>query len=186
MNAKPAAFLDRDGVINEFVLEAIRDPDQFRYYDFTAEALTRLGRLGLPVVVVTNQSAIGRGWTTEEIVQQIHQRLLKDMNSWGVQVLAIKHCPHHPEDGCRCRKPDTGMLEEAAEEFEIDLSSSVMVGDSVVDMQAADKLEMTKVRVKTGRGESPLPDGLQIDAHVADLSEAVDWMESWSSTSPSP
>ena len=77
------------------------------------------------------------------------------------------------------------MMEEAAEEFEIDLTSSVMVGDSVVDMQAADKLGMTKIRVKTGRGESPLPDGLQIDAHVTDLSEAVDWMESWSSTSPS-
>lgn len=185
MTGKRAAFLDRDGVINEFVLEAIRDPDQFRYYDFTAEALTRLGKLGLPVVVVTNQSAIGRGWTSECTVQQIHQRLITDMNSWGVQVLAVKHCPHHPEDGCRCRKPDTGMLEDAAEEFEIDLASSVMVGDSVVDMQAADKLDLFKVRVKTGRGESPLPPGLQIDAHVAHLLEAVEWMESWISKNPS-
>lgn len=185
MTGKRAAFLDRDGVINEFVLEAIRDPDQFRYYDFTAEALTRLGKLGLPVVVVTNQSAIGRGWTSESTVQQIHQRLITDMNSWGVQVLAVKHCPHHPEDGCRCRKPDTGMLEDAAEEFEIDLASSVMVGDSVVDMQAADKLDLFKVRVKTGRGESPLPPGLQIDAHVAHLLEAVEWMESWISKNPS-
>ena len=185
MSGIPAAFLDRDGVINEFVLEAIRDPDQFRYYDFTPEALRRLGRLGLPVVVVTNQSAIGRGWTTEAIVEQIHQRLCADMKSWGVQILSVKHCPHPPDDGCRCRKPDTGMLEEAAEEFEIDLNASVMVGDSVVDMQAADKLGLKKVRVKTGRGESPLPVGLQIDAHVTDLSEAVDWMESWLSKNPS-
>ena len=185
MKEQRAIFLDRDGVINEFVLEAIRDPEEFRYYEFTATALRRLGKLGCPVVVVTNQSAIGRGWTTESIVGQIHQRLMADLNTWGVEVLAIKHCPHHPDDGCRCRKPDSGMLEEASREFGIDLASSIMVGDSVVDMQAADKLGMTKIRVKTGRGESPLPDGLQIDAHVTDLSEAVDWMESWSSTSPS-
>ncbi|MAJ27862.1 hypothetical protein CBD41_00485 [bacterium TMED181] len=184
MKEQRAIFLDRDGVINEFVLEAIRDPEEFRYYEFTATALRRLGKLGCPVVVVTNQSAIGRGWTTESIVGQIHQRLMADLNTWGVEVLAIKHCPHHPDDGCRCRKPDSGMLEEASREFGIDLASSIMVGDSVVDMQVADKLKMKRIRVKTGRGESPLPADLEIDAHVKDLSEAVDWIASWLKENP--
>jgi len=172
-------FLDRDGVINEFVFEAIRDPEQFRYYEFTPTAMSRLGRLGCPVVVVTNQSAVGRGWTTESVVHQIHDKLMEDMRAWGVDILSVKHCPHHPEEGCRCRKPDTGMFEDAANEHGINLRSAVMVGDSVVDMQAADRLGLKKIRVKTGRGESPLPAGLEIDAHVGNLSNAVDWIESW-------
>ncbi|OUU22825.1 MAG: hypothetical protein CBC13_06945 [Planctomycetia bacterium TMED53] len=179
MSSEGVVFLDRDGVINEFVLEAIRDPEQFRYYDFTANAMTKLGQLGCPVVVVTNQSAIGRGWTTESIVLQIHKKMVEDMRGWGVNVLAVNHCPHHPDDGCRCRKPDTGMFEAAAKEHQIDLVSAVMVGDSIVDMQAADTLGMKKIRVKTGRGESPLPSGLEVDAHLRNLSAAVDWIESW-------
>ncbi|NCF99415.1 MAG: HAD-IIIA family hydrolase [Planctomycetia bacterium] len=179
MSSSEAVFLDRDGVINEFVLEAVRDPDQFLYYDFTSEAMARLGRLNLPVIVVTNQSAIGRGWTTHEVVNRIHENLIQNCKEWGLEISSVRYCPHHPTDGCDCRKPGIGMFKDAAVEHGIDLSESVMVGDSIVDMQAAATLGLKRLRVKTGRGLSPLPAGLEIDGHVDNLLEAVEWIESW-------
>ncbi len=176
MKGQRGLFLDRDGVINHYVLEAVRSVDQFHYYDDTPEAMGLLGQLGWPIVVVTNQSAIGRGWTEASEVEAIHHKLCRDAVSWGANISSVEYCPHQPDEGCRCRKPQGGMFERAAAEHGIDLDRSVMVGDSPCDIEAAQRLGMVRIRVRTGRGEAPLPEGLEVDAEVADLREAAHWI----------
>ncbi|MGE4618391.1 MAG: HAD family hydrolase [Planctomycetota bacterium] len=179
MSGVPGLFLDRDGVINHFLVDSIRTAEQFEYYDFTAAAMRRLGKLGYPIVVVTNQSAIGRGWTTQQQVDAIHQQLMLDCESWGAPLSSVEYCPHLPDAGCRCRKPGPGMFERAARAHRIDLDRSVMIGDSPCDIEAAQLLGLARVRVRTGRGEAPLPEPLQVDGYVDDLAGAAAWIEEW-------
>lgn len=176
MSGQPGLFLDRDGVINQFRVESVLSLDQFSYYPFTAEAMKCLGQLGWPIVVVTNQSAIGRGWTDQARVEQIHQQLCQDSLSWGAPIASVEYCPHLPDAGCRCRKPGTEMFERAALSHDIDLGRSVMIGDSPCDIEAANSLGMIGVRVATGRGLAPLDPALEVAAEVADLREACDWI----------
>ncbi|NRA76475.1 MAG: HAD family hydrolase [Planctomycetes bacterium] len=179
MSGVPGLFLDRDGVLNHFRQESVLSTEHFQYYDFTAQAMQRLGRLGFPIVVVTNQSAIDRGWTTEDVVQSIHQRLVEDCRNWGAPLASVEHCPHLPDADCDCRKPATGMFLRAAQQHGIDLERSVMVGDSCCDIEAAQSLGMTRVRVRTGRGEAPLAEGIEADAVLDNLQEAAAWIEEW-------
>ncbi len=179
MSGVPGLFLDRDGVLNHFRQESVLSSEQFRYYDFTPAAMERLGRLGHPIVVVTNQSAIDRGWITEQAVQSIHRQLVADCSCWGAPIASVEHCPHLPDAGCNCRKPASGMFLRAAEQHGIDLDRSVMVGDSPCDIEAAQSLGMTRIRVRTGRGEAPLADGIEADAVLEDLQEAAAWIEEW-------
>ncbi|MEE2882908.1 MAG: HAD family hydrolase [Planctomycetota bacterium] len=179
MSGVPGLFLDRDGVLNHFLIDSVRTIEQFQYYEFTAEAMERLGCLGYPIVVVTNQSAIGRGWTSEEQVQSIHQQLIEDCSDWGASIASVEYCPHLPDAGCECRKPGPGMFLRAARDHGIDLDRSVMVGDSSCDIEAAQRLGMARVRVRTGRGDPPLTEGLEADAWVENLNEAAVWIEEW-------
>jgi histidinol-phosphate phosphatase family protein len=177
LSGQPGLFLDRDGVINHYLVDSVRSLDQFSYYPFTAEAMQALGKLGWPMVVVTNQSAIGRGWTQQAQVEQIHQQLCQDALSWGATIRSVEYCPHLPDAGCDCRKPGTQMFERAARAHEIDLARSVMVGDSPCDMEAAEQLGMTRILVETGRGETPQSASLEVDARVVDLEAAARWIE---------
>lgn len=179
LSGAPGIFLDRDGVLNRFILESVRSTEEFEYYEFTAEAMRRLGDLECPIVVVTNQSAIGRGWTTEDQVQLIHHKLMVDCAEWGASISSVEYCPHLPDAGCDCRKPGSGMFLRAAKKHDIDINRSLMVGDSPCDIEAAQRLGMTSVRVCTGRGENPLPDGVEPDALVENLKEASVWIEKW-------
>jgi histidinol-phosphate phosphatase family protein len=177
LSGQPGLFLDRDGVINQYVFESVRSADQFRYYDGTPKAMRLLGQLNCPIVVVTNQSAIGRGWTEASQVDEIHHRLCQDALSWGATIRSVEYCPHLPDAGCDCRKPGTQMFERAARAHEIDLARSVMVGDSPCDMEAAERLGMTRILVETGRGETPQSASLEVDARVVDLEAAARWIE---------
>ncbi len=150
--SRVGVFLDRDGVINVYNSNYIRSLDDFIYYDHTAEAFRQLGQLGLPVVVVTNQSGIARGYQPESEVIETHRRLVEDARGWGVEIASVEYCPHGPDEGCRCRKPGPLMFERGAERAGIELSGSFMVGDSPSDMKAGRALEMTTIRVETGRG----------------------------------
>ncbi|MDE0959690.1 MAG: HAD family hydrolase [Planctomycetota bacterium] len=177
MSGQPGLFLDRDGVINHYIVESVRSPEQFSYYDGTPDAMKLLGQLDCPIVVVTNQSAIGRGWTDPGQVDEIHHRLCQDALSWGATISSVEYCPHLPDEGCACRKPGTQMFERAARTHGIDLASSVMVGDSPCDMEAAERLDMTRILVATGRGESASCASLEVDARVVDLEEAARWIQ---------
>lgn len=150
-----AVFLDRDGVINHYRSNYVRSKRDFIYYDFTRDAFRILGRLGLPLVVVTNQSGIARGYQSADEVAELHRRLSMDAARWGAPIAAIQHCPHLPSAGCACRKPNSELFERAALALGLDFEGSYMVGDSPGDMQAGRRLSMVTVRVETGRGGEP-------------------------------
>jgi len=152
----PAVFLDRDGVINENRPDYVKSWAEMRILPGALDALRALARLDWPIVVISNQSAIGRGLTTREAVDNIHARLSQEVVAAGGRIDAFYYCPHRPGEGCDCRKPATGLLLRAAQELKIDLSRSYMVGDAVEDVQAALAAGCKPILVRTGRGQAAL------------------------------
>ncbi len=150
---RPAVFLDRDGVLLDLV-PYLRDPDEVRLAPGAGTALRRLRAAGLPFVVVTNQSAVARGMLDRAGLFRVHLRLLRLLEAEGVRPLGIEFCPHHPEHGevCDCRKPSPGMLQRAAHRFNLDLSRSVMIGDSGSDLEAGRRAGCRTILVRTGYG----------------------------------
>jgi D-glycero-D-manno-heptose 1,7-bisphosphate phosphatase len=140
---RPAAFLDRDGVLNVDHGYTFR-PDQLEWIADAPEAVGLLNRAGYWVIVVTNQSGIARGYYDEAAVNLFHAYMQDELRAQGAHIDAFYYCPHHPEGTvaefavrCRCRKPQPGMLEQAAREWPIDLGGSFLVGDKDDDMAAA-------------------------------------------------
>ena len=168
-----AIFLDRDGVINKNREDYVRSLEDFEYYSFTGEAIEALGKIGLPLVVVTNQSAIARQLTTEKEVLKIHKKLRTDAEGWGAPILAIEYCPHHPSDLCHCRKPGTSLFEKVAREHDLQFTGSYLVGDAPSDIEAGQRLSMITIRVATGRGSEESDDMPQPDWQVPDLLAAA-------------
>jgi D-glycero-D-manno-heptose 1,7-bisphosphate phosphatase len=179
-----AAFLDRDGVLVEIlrdpelgILYTAFHPDQLRIPRNVEPSLRRLRDLGFERIVVSNQPGVAKGHFTGEHLSRVHERLQQ-----LVDVDAIYVCPHHPDAGspCDCRKPAPGMLLRAARERGIDLSASVMIGDSLDDVRAGERAGTRTVLLNGGRCElCPNKDraGQRADATVASLAEAVDWIE---------
>jgi D-glycero-D-manno-heptose 1,7-bisphosphate phosphatase len=177
---RPAVFLDRDGVLNENRADYVRTPEQVVFLPGVFDAMQRLAASPFAVVVVTNQSAVGRGLLTLETLATINQGIVREVQQAGGRIDAVYVCPHAPEDGCLCRKPLPGMVLQAARDLDIDLSRSYLVGDAVSDMQAAVAAGSQPVLVRTGRGVKQAM-GLAVHGlhHVpvaADLLEAVDWI----------
>lgn len=155
---RAAVFLDRDGTINEEV-GYVNDLDRVRVYPWSGEAIRRLNRTGLPVVVVTNQSGVARGYFTEELVHEVHQKIATQLAGENAHLDAFYYCPHHPNAAleayrveCRCRKPAIGMLEAAAERFGINLGKSYVVGDSTRDLHLGWNAGARTILVMTGYG----------------------------------
>ncbi len=174
-----AVFLDRDGTINEEVIY-LNSVEQFRLLPGAGEAIRMLNQRGWPVIVITNQSALARGYLTEEELALVHQRMKAALEREGGRIDAIYVCPHHPDDGCACRKPDTALFEQAAQEFGIDLSTSYAVGDKMTDLLAGARLGCRTVLVLTGHGQEQLEnkDEWEVEPdHIdSDLLAAVQWI----------
>lgn len=178
---RPAVFLDRDGTINVEV-NYLGDPAGFQLLPGVTAAIRRLNQAGLPVIVVTNQSGIGRGYYSLDAMTAVHQRMAAELAAAGAHVDALYFCPHRPEDGCSCRKPAPGLLIHAAAELDIDLARSVMIGDKFSDLMAGQAVGCCTVLVLTGHGanEWALGDHLEPDHVAADLFSAVAWwLEKW-------
>ena len=176
----PAVFLDRDGVINEEV-HYLDHPDRLKLIDGAGAAIAALNTAGIPVIVVTNQSAIARGRLTEAGLADIHRRLLALLAEQGATIAAIYYSPYHPgAEGpyarhTNCRKPGPGMLRAAEDDFSIKLTESVVVGDKASDLQAGRAVGAKTILVLTGHGaeeNTRLPDGTA-DHVAADLADAV-------------
>lgn len=155
---RPAVFLDRDGTINEEV-KYLGSPHQLRIIPGAAEAIARLNRVGIPVIVVTNQSGIARGYYTEDDVQEVHNYMDKLLADHGASVNAYYYCPHHPDAivkkyavDCECRKPRIGMLSAAAAQENVSLSQAYVVGDKRSDLRAALNAGARGILVRTGYG----------------------------------
>ena len=141
----PAVFIDRDGTINVDV-GYLSSPDQLELYPWSAEALRLINQAGFKAIVVTNQAGVARGFCTEEMLELIHERLVRDLKRESARIDGIYYCPHHPKIGepsyrrdCDCRKPLPGMLLRAAREHQIDLSRSFVIGDKSSDIGLAKK-----------------------------------------------
>jgi len=178
--ARAAVFLDRDGVINENRADYVRAWSEVEFLPGALAALARLAKTPFAVVVVTNQSPIGRGLMTERAVRDINLRLREAVVSRGGRIDAFYFCPHRPEEGCLCRKPQPGMFLQAAKERDLDLAASYMVGDALSDVQAARAAGVHPLLVLTGRGREHLPllpaDLRRACTVVEDLPAAVDWI----------
>ena len=148
---RSAIFLDRDGTINEEV-HYLSHPDQVRLIPGSAEAIRKLRAAGHAIVVVTNQSGLKRKYFTQDTLDKIHARLSAELAQHGAWLDGIYVCPHHPDDGCECRKPGARLYEQAAREHDIDLARSVMIGDKDTDVLAARNHNMRAILVRTGYG----------------------------------
>ena len=138
-----AVFLDRDGVINldKAYVSKIED---FEFCEGVFEALKHFQNLGYLLIIVTNQSGIGRGYYSEEAFQKLTEWMQKEFLHVKIKIDAIYHCPHAPEAYCACRKPKSGMFLKAIEDFDIDVKNSWMIGDKPSDIEAANSAGITK------------------------------------------
>jgi D-glycero-D-manno-heptose 1,7-bisphosphate phosphatase len=177
---RSAVFLDRDGTIAEEV-GYLNHESRFRMFPFAAAAIRRLNEAGMPVIVVTNQSGVGRGYFPESLVQTVHELMTRELAGAGARVDAIYYCPHISAEACDCRKPKTGMLESAAREHGLDLKRSFVVGDRYGDIVLARNAGARSVLVRTGYGEGELAWhsakwAIEPDFVAGTLTDAGEWI----------
>ncbi|HEY75931.1 MAG TPA: D-glycero-beta-D-manno-heptose 1,7-bisphosphate 7-phosphatase [Thermoflexia bacterium] len=151
-----AVFIDRDGVICRNREDYVKDWEEFHFLPGALDALARLARTDLRVVVVTNQSAINRGIVPVDVVESIHARMVEAIEARGGRIDGIFYCPHRPDEGCNCRKPRPGLLLQAAEALDLDLEGSYLIGDAESDLQAGRAVGCRRFMVLTGRGRRQL------------------------------
>ena len=147
-----AIFIDRDGTLIEEV-NFLHRVEDLRYFPFTDEAVRLLKEEGFLVIVVTNQSGIGRGIYTENDMHRIHEQIQTDLTE---KLDAYYFCPHLPDENCHCRKPNLGMIELACKDFAIDLENSWVIGDKNLDVRLGKKAGIKTAMVMTGYGTNHL------------------------------
>jgi len=158
--------LDRDGTIIQ-EKHYLSDPGQIELIHDAAKGLRRLQEMGLGLVVITNQSGIGRGYFDEARLDLIHQKLGQLLEEGGVYLGGIYFCPHVPEDNCRCRKPGTELLESAAKDLAFSPKSCVVIGDKASDIEMGQRFGAATLLVRTGYGAQLERDGTSTPDHVA-------------------
>jgi D-glycero-D-manno-heptose 1,7-bisphosphate phosphatase len=179
-----AVFMDRDGTISEEI-GYVNHPSRYRVFPYSAEAVRLLNEAGWLAVLVTNQAGVARGYFTEEMIGSVHNILRAEMERGGARLDAIYYCAHHPSVGqspyrvdCDCRKPKPGLIHRAAEELEIDLGQSWMVGDRYSDIELARNAGVSAAFILSGygRGEWEFQRAawtMEPDLVAEDLLEAV-------------
>jgi D-glycero-D-manno-heptose 1,7-bisphosphate phosphatase len=172
---RPFVILDRDGTLIE-EKNYLADPGGVELLSGAAEAVERFGEMGYGVIVVTNQSGVGRGYFEMEDVERVNARMLELLGEAGKRVERIYICPHAPEEGCGCRKPRTGLVEQAARELGLDASRSVVIGDKAADVELARNAGASAVLVTTGYGAEAARGGVAADYVAADLKAAAEWV----------
>jgi D-glycero-D-manno-heptose 1,7-bisphosphate phosphatase len=154
---------------------------RFRMFPFVGGAIRRLNEAQVPVVVITNQSGVGRGYFPESLVHAVHDLMNQQLSAAGARLEAIYYCPHSGNDACDCRKPKPGLLERAAREHRLDLHRSFVVGDRYGDVELARRAGARSILVRTGYGQGeiewhsekwPAPPDFIAD----DLAAGVDWI----------
>ena len=173
-------FLDRDGTLNPDP-GYIRSPDQFELFPGVAQALAKLVQAGARLIVVTNQSGVARGLFSIGDLEAIHAKLTRLLEEAGAPLDALYVCPHHPDDACTCRKPNTGLIDQAVRERTVDLSRSYLIGDKVSDVELAKRVGSRSILVTTGavipqQVEGLKASGLAPDWVVSSFDEAAEWV----------
>lgn len=174
----PAIFLDRDGVIIANRPQYVRSWADVEIFPKAIQALKNLNGLPYKIVVVTNQAGVSRGVISLEVAEGINERLREVIEDAGGRIDGIYMCPHKPEDGCTCRKPRPGLIEQAARELSLDLAGSLLIGDMYSDLLAGQAAGIPRLAlVRTGLGarqlEEPPVDHLGSFEVFDNLSEAL-------------
>ena len=183
---KKALFIDRDGVINREV-DHLSDPDQFELLNDVGKAIRKVNRAAMLVVVVTNQSVIARGELSEDGLRVVHNKMESLLGEDGAYIDQIYYCPHHPQSGflgevkelkieCNCRKPKTGLFLQAANELNISMKDSWMIGDSTTDILAGERAGLSTILVKSGYGGKDDKWSVEPNFVADDLFSAVNLM----------
>jgi len=175
-----AVFLDRDGTLTRDVPYCSR-PEDLHLLPTVAEGLALLNRFPYKIILITNQSGIARGYFDEVALASIHTKLKDDICREGGRLDAIYYCPHHPQSRCHCRKPETGMIETAARDWDLVLADSYFIGDKYLDIEAANRSGCKAVLVPS---EAPETQTLQgdwsypgrIEFVGRDFLAAVNWL----------
>jgi D-glycero-D-manno-heptose 1,7-bisphosphate phosphatase len=178
-----AIFLDRDGTINEEV-GYLKSLDKLVLFPQAARAIEMINLGGMKSVVVTNQSGVARGYFTAALVTEVHRQIQSMLALHQAHLDAFYYCPHHPEgqgiyrQECNCRKPEPGMLLTAAHDMGIDLERSYLIGDTRKDMQAATRVGVKAILVRTGYGREAEAECSEVGlSYVADdILDAVKWI----------
>lgn len=165
---RSAFFVDRDGTL---IAERhhLADPDGVELLPGVAEALRTVRTAGHPVVLISNQAGVGRGLFPEAHVHRVMARLRQLLRAQGVELDAVRYCPHAPGEGCDCRKPGTRLLREAADDLRLSLPHSVMVGDKWIDVEAGHAVRAAGVLVRTGHGALEVTAARAANAAPAEL-----------------
>lgn len=184
---RPAVFLDRDGTLNE-QMGYINHIRRFRLLPGAAEAVRLLNEHRYQAIVVSNQSGVARGYFPESLVHEVHSHMECLLQAEGARVEGVLFCPHHPEGSvpaytmsCDCRKPRTGLIDQARSRFEIDMGRSWVIGDRYSDIEFADRAGLPGILVMTGYGMGELdhviPHRPLRPVKIAeDLLDAVRWV----------
>lgn len=178
----PFIILDRDGVINYDSDEYIKSPDEWRAIPGSLDAIAQLNRHGYHVLVATNQSGIARGLYDLHTLDEIHEKMMRELASVGGYIDEIFFCPHHPDEACACRKPQPGLLYQIASKYPVNFAETFLIGDSFRDVQAALVTGCKPILVHTGNGRRDLethPELLNIP-NFTDLAKAVEYVISGS------
>lgn len=181
----PTVFLDRDGTLIEEV-GYLSHLDRIALYPWSIESVKLLNRAGFKVVVVTNQAGVARGLFDEDFIDEAHRFLDQKFGDGGAMIDKFYYCPHHPEASveayrceCDCRKPKAGMLWKAAQELQLELSHSFVIGDRLSDLRLGPAVGAKSVLVRTGYGETTareLTDDVEVDYTAPELMTAVAWI----------
>ncbi|ARK20681.1 HAD family hydrolase [Sporosarcina sp. P26b] len=168
---KKAVFLDRDGVINEVLTSRVKfvnEPNQLYFLPGVPEAIKRLNEVFDYIFVVTNQGGVGLGYMKESKLQAIHTHMQSELAKEDAHIQEVAYCPHKPKSGCDCRKPNSKLIVDLAEKYQVDLSSSYMVGDTDTDIMAGKHAGTKTVFLGTA---DPLA-----DAVFPNLLQATPWI----------
>jgi len=170
-----AVFLDRDGVINEDRDDYVKSWNEFIWIKGAKQAIKKLNQANLLVIVVTNQSSVGRGIISSSVVEGIHDRIQEELKEMGAWIDAFYYCPARPEEGSSFRKPQPGMLFQAQKDHHIELANSYVIGDSISDIEAGLKAGCRTVLVLTGKAQpvDMFSNAIKPDIIAQDICEAV-------------
>ena len=169
-------ILDRDGVINQDSDDYVKSVDEWIPLPGSAEAIARLSQAGIIVAVATNQSGIARGYFSEQTLADMHAKMHGLVEQAGGKISQVLWCPHGPDDQCSCRKPLPGMVSSLLNEFNVNASDAIMVGDSPRDLEAGAAVGVLPFLVKTGKGQRTLDAGKKLPEGTGiyeDLSQLV-------------
>jgi D-glycero-D-manno-heptose 1,7-bisphosphate phosphatase len=164
---RSAVVLDRDGVINDH-RKFVNGPADFYLFPDTAKAIRMLNDQGLAVYVATNQGGVGLGYMTLQSLMDIHEKMISDLEKQGAKIDDIAYCPHRPDEGCRCRKPNSGMLLALQAKHHFDFEHSFMVGDRETDVDAGIAAGMKTIRIGSERTKA--------DYHCRNLLDAATYI----------